>query len=315
METHVKYIISLFGLTAKGVNREKFGFLVATDQGSVALQKSNTTEENVEAILFQHEVKEFLYREGFDQTDRFYVTEKNLPYYKTSDDVYTASLTFAAPKVDFAKKQDFLTVVEHLGKMHKILMGANFAHKPKRRQEAIPPQKALENLATHRKKLMKAGKFSEFDMLFLRGYEKFAPHISSVSIAGGALGDNNYICHNLLKEENIYMADRPIFSNFATAGYGHYLSDLTYMVKRYLKAEPDGDLPLADIFGAYKAGHAEADINKDFFTAKLLYPDKFIKIARDYYSKNRSFAPKAYLARMEESLARGNALDGYIQKQ
>ncbi|MCL2235232.1 MAG: hypothetical protein FWB98_02190 [Defluviitaleaceae bacterium] len=316
METHTKYIASLFGLTAKNANREKFGFLCETEeQGFVLVQKTIATDENSENILFQHQVKEHLYKKGFTQIDRFFVTEQGgTPCLKSSGDLFTVARGFNKPKADYAQKDQLLAVVAELGKIHKISEGVKFDGEPKKRREATSPEKALGLLSSQKKKLMKAGRFSEFDMIFLKAYEKFEPYIQAWGgIPKDVLGNNNYICHNLLKEENIFMEDKPIFTNFVAASYGHYLTDLVYLVKRYLKAEPQGDLPMADIFEAYKKGHPEALLDQDFFKAKLMYPDKFIKVAKEFYSKNRSFAPKAYLTQMEECLERGIALENYLQ--
>lgn len=316
MESHIKYIASLFGVEAKNITREKFGFLCKTDQGVVVVQKNPATEENMESVLFQHEVKEHLHQSGFVNACRFLLTKENLPYHRTGGDFFAVLTASTAPPADFTNKNQLLAVVESLGRMHKILAGVKFNHKPKRQQDLMLPEKDLSSLTSYKKKLMKAGKFSEFDMLFLKAYEKSAPHISAwASIPKDVLGNNNYICHNLLKEENIHMEEVPFFTNFFGCCYGHYLSDLVYIIKRYLKAEPQGDLPLADIFDAYKKGHPEADMEQDFFAAKLLYPNKLIKVAKDYYSKNHRFVPKAYLSRMEESLERVVALEEYLQAQ
>jgi hypothetical protein len=88
---------------------------------------------------------------------------------------------------------------------------------------------------------------------------------------------------------------------------------LVYIVKRYLKAGPKGDLPLNEILSAYQTHHPMEDFDFDFFIAMLAYPDKFVKLAKDYYSKKRSFAPKTYLARMEEVFVRGQALEEFLQ--
>lgn len=313
MDTFVQNVAAAFGLVNRSVTREKFGLLCNTDKGLVMLQKVQGTPANIENILFGHEIKEYLVANGFEGIDRFFVSQQQLPYHKTGADVFTAARAIRADNADFTDKTQFLDVVANIGKMHKILAGMTFPAQPKKRAEPPPAQKALGALAVYRKKLMKAGKFSDFDMMFLKGYEKFVPHILQNDI----LGHDKYICHNLLKEENIYMQDArtPIFTNFATAGYGHYLSDLVYVVKRYLKANPNGDLPLETIAQTYTTNHPATCFDTKQLKALLQYPDKFVKITKEYYSKKRSFAPKAYLTRMQECLSRGEVLEDYLKLQ
>jgi spore coat protein I len=300
------------------MSRARFGHLCNTSRGLVLIQrlpKSQAGAMQEENILFQHEVKEYLFDSGFGETDRFFLAGGR-PYHKVGEDIFIAAAAFDVRGADFTNREDFLAIVAELAKMHRILEDVKFSAKPQRRMQAAAPDKACEVLAGYRKKLMKAGKFSEFDMLFLKAFEKFEPKMAAwAGFPKDILGNNKYICHNLLKEENIYMGDRPIFTNFGMAGHGHYLHDLVYIVKRYLKIQPQGDLPLGDILKAYETHHPMQDFDIDFFAAMLSYPDKFVKLTNDYYSKKRSFAPKTYLARMEECLTRGQALEDYLRNE
>jgi len=275
------------------------------------IQKVQVFADAPENILFQHEVKEYLFASGFGGTDRFFLSAAGLPYNKAGGEYFTATKAFNAPKADFTREEDFLAIVAKLAEMHKTLKGAEISCVPKKRSEPPEPAKALEILSGYKKRIMKAGKFSEFDMLFLKGCEKFMPYISDCR-----LGHNNYICHNLLKEENIYIAEaaKPIFTNFGSAEPAHFLYDLAYIIKRYLKADPSGKIPLSAVLETYNNHHAMIDFDLGFFKSMLLYPDKFINLARNYYSKKRSFAPKTYLARIDECFLRLQALEDYLMR-
>jgi len=317
VEGFINNIAAAFGLSCKTVTREKFGTICNTQKGLVRIQKTGFNQGNIDAVMFGHEVKEHLWRNKFEGIDRFFVTESGLPYHKVADEIFTASIAYSAKNAQYAQPKDFLSVVDSLGKMHKILAQPNFVSQPRKKQKDILPQKAMEVLEGYKKKLLRLGKFSEFDMLFLKGCDIFMPHITAMGdIDCFRLEHNDYICHNLLKEENVYIVDgKPIFTNFANASYGHYSNDLVYIVKRYLKVHPAGDLPLSDVFDAYKNAHCTGyDIDEKVFRTMLLYPDKFIKVARDYYIKKRSFAPKNYLTHMEESFARNTDAEAYLQR-
>jgi hypothetical protein len=337
VESFVQNIAAGFGLKCKSITREKFGHICATTcHGPVMIQKVQAHIRCPENLLFQHEVKEYLYANDFGPIDRFFLSvggsgessAEGLPYHKVGEDFFTATMAFNAPKADFTQEEDFLAIISRLALMHKILGGAlgaaetsgtaeasgvtgsKISSMPKKRNEQIVPSKALEILSGYKKRIIKSGKFSEFDMLFLNGYEKFAPYISNCK-----LGHNNYICHNLLKEENIYIAKHPIFTNFSAAEPAHYLYDLAYIIKRYLKTDPHGKVPLGAVLETYNSQHSLTDFDLDFFKAMLLYPDKFINLARSYYSKKRSFAPKTYLTRIDECFLRIQSLEKYLEPE
>ncbi|MCL2575069.1 MAG: hypothetical protein FWE33_01425 [Defluviitaleaceae bacterium] len=314
MEGFINNIAAAFGLSCKTISREKFGNICNTNKGLVRIQKWQANQIHTDNILFAHEVKEHLVKQDFDGVDRFFVASAGLPYHKNGDEIFTATVAYNSHKAEFANPQDFLATVASLGEMHKILTNPNFTATPKKKLEPVPANKAYDTITSFKKKMLKAGKFSEFDMLFLKGYDKFSTHIIAWNALGNdILGHNKYVCHNLLKEENIHIEAKPIFTNFVNAGFGHYLHDLVYIIKRYLKAHPMGEIPLADVIKAYKTGNDTQDFDIETFKALLLYPDKFIKISRDYYSKKRSFAPKTYLTHIEQCFERGNAIENYLR--
>lgn len=299
------------------IYKDKFGHVCITARGPVRIQRTgtghvhgqNTHDNGIEAILFQHEIKEHLHKNGFI-VDRFLISSRDAPYFRAEvGDVYTACLVQTGPNIDFTDALGFLDAVKHVAKMHQTLLEASFIAAPAKKAKTkidCDAAKLLGNLTSLKKKLLKTGKFSDFDMLFLRGYEMFAPHIVN---AGDACNDEKHICHNLLKEENIYrQANGQIaITNFSEASKIHYLHDVAYIIKRYIKAKPHEIMPIGKILEEY-ASHCQISLDDRLFSRILLYPDKFIKVTIDYYSKKRSFAPNTYISRMQECLRVGAVL-------
>ena len=308
-----------FNLRYTKFTRDKFGSICVTNQGLVRIRKSDkgpSNQENsvIRDILFQHEVKEYLYANGL-AVDRFLISSQNHPYFRSGDDIYTAAYVYNT-EVDFSSQKTFLEVISYVAKMHNLLSNTKIsAEKPKSKQKNnVCTEKILENATQNKKKLLKSGKFSEFDMFFLKGYEKLAPHIAAFgALPKDFLDNKDYICHNLLKEENIYFQDgQTILTNFSEVGMNHYLHDLAYIIKRYVKGQYADFAPLNKILEVYKASHPTADFAPQTLKRILLYPDKFIKVTTDYYSKKRSFAPKTYLSRIEDCLNTNEILTKYI---
>ena len=322
MESTVLSVAQGFNLkyTKSKVYKDKFGHVCITPQGAVRIQRGSGrrlhshghgaksgSDMDVFAILFQHEVKERLHESGF-AVDRFLISSHDMPYFKADGDVYTACFVQSGVNINFTDGPAFLDVVAHIAKMHHALSRANIdavsARASKNNSEAAR-KSTLANIESLKKKLLKSGRFSDFDMLFLRGYEKFAPHI----VAFGDESGHEHICHNLLKEENIYMQGDSQFAitNFAETAQAHCLHDLAYIIKRYIKAKPMEIMPIGRILDIY-AANCLMPLDDALFRRILLYPDKFIKVTNDYYSKKRSFAPNTYITRMQECLRAGTVL-------
>lgn len=319
MESTILSVAQGFNLkcTKSKVFKDKFGHVIATTQGSVRIQRVGSRrgqsqgyaarDNNIAAILFQHEVKEHLHNRGF-AVDRFLISSDGMPFFKTDGvdgDAYTACYTQTGPNIDFTRGNGVLDVAVHIAKMHAALDDANIVATPtKKIGVGGDVAKLQETLASLKKKLLKTGRFSDFDMLFLRGYEMLAPHITTPD----GRHDEKHICHNLLKEENIYkQSNRIAVTNFSETAQAHNLHDLAYIIKRYIKAKPQETIPISKILQAY-AANCPKPLDEALLRRILLYPDKFIKVTIDYYSKKRSFAPNTYISRMQECLRVGTVL-------
>jgi len=264
-------------------------------------------------ILFQHEVKEHLGASGLG-VDGFMISVNGTPYFAVGDDIFIATEVCGGSSGDFANGPGFLDIIARVAHMHHILAGAKITGGAIGAKFGQNTGRHMESLGQLKRKLLKAGKFSEFDMHFLRGYEEFGPHIEAYGhINKDPLTNEGYVCHNLLKEENIYInSGEIILTNFSEAARAHYLFDLSYIVKRHIKAAGVDAVPLVDILDIYCKNHPNCGFDEEIFRRILLYPDKFIKVAIDYYSKKRSFAPKTYLSRIEECFRTKDALLKYI---
>ena len=339
MESSIASAAQGFNLKCTRIYRDKFGYICATDKGLVRIQRPDRGQmvhaQNNQAssgssssssfdnsllahILFQHEVKEYLHDKGL-RVDRFIISVQAQPYLKMGDDCFVASYaqTPGFNNADFTDDKVFLAIVACVAQMHSHLSAAEFKAKPKtKRRIAADAAKQAENLETLKRKLLRGGKFSEFDMHFLKGCERFIRHIEAYAdIPAGKLNFPKYVCHNLLKEENIYHdGNEAWITNFSEAGYANYLFDLAYIIKRRIKARPPQALPLGSILDAYLAHHHHGGdgFDKEIFRRILLYPDKFVKVSMDYYSKKRSFAPKTYLTRIEECFRTDDAMMEYV---
>ena len=72
-------ILREFSLNGHFVHREKSGYVCATDQGPVLVQKARADKT---ALCLAHYVKERLSDFGFFETDRFLQSDRNLPFFE-----------------------------------------------------------------------------------------------------------------------------------------------------------------------------------------------------------------------------------------
>ena len=312
VDAFIQNVAADFGLKCQKISRERFGYLCTTSNGMVLIQK--IPKPQLENILFAHQVKLFLLEKDFGTIDaNFTSIHTNEPYTQAGGDIFTATVAHCAKNADFSDYETFLSVIGRLATFHNLLKNIQFDHSPKKTDKLDSPDTTITYIQGQKRKIMKSGKFSDFDMLFLSAYEEFEKHILQTGFFSYKNGHNNYICHNLLKEENTYIADQPTFVNFARASYGHFSDDLMYIIKRHLKVDPTSTLPLAAILEAYNKNHDISNYCTETFAQLLQFPDKFVKLSKDYYIKKRSFAPKAYITRMQDCIQRGTIIQNWLK--
>jgi len=317
-----------FNIKCTRIFRDKFGYICASDKGAVRLQRpsrsqavmahgayaaADQTSALLDYITFQHDVKEQLHASGIG-VDRFLISTQGTPYFMLGGDCFVAAYAQSGSNASFTDPAEFLEVVATIAKMHAAV---TIKEEVPWFIKAADASKQLANLATLKRKLLRTGKFSEFDMLFLKGCDALIGHITkSADVADNPLDKSSFFCHNLLKEENVYSDDgnsgTVVITNFSECGRGHYLFDLAYLIKRCLKAQPAQVAPLGAVLDTYHKHHPAANFHEGDFHHILLYPDKFVKVTADYYSKKRSFAPKTYISRIEECLLANDEMKKYI---
>jgi len=293
-----------FNFKCKKIQKEKSGIVIATDQGAKLLLRSRAC---IDAIMYCHDVKEFLFDKGII-TDRFHLSAHGLPYLITGGETYLLTDYYNCPDGLFADSAAFLAIISELAKIHSALK-FNTVSRPAQPRPLLGDEadKSIGNLRATRKKLLKTGRFTDFDMMFLKGLDFFGNSLDNwIQLNNGseimALKAEGiaFVCHNLLKEENINNNNGKItIINFAEASPGHYIYDLAYIIKRYILSAPPA-LSLHQILESYTTHNEISRIEIKFLRELLLFPDKFIKIADSYYFKKRPFVPKAFSLRMEE---------------
>ena len=305
-------IAKAFDFDYKTISREKYGILCHGASGYKKILRYNLKDMPPEDITFVHKAKETLYESGFKNIDRFLISD-GLPYIIKADDVFLVTDLISLNEANFNNPAEFLDIVKNLAQMHSLWINMGIA-KGIDYPNNFENSRALTRVRGYRNKVMKGGHFSDFDMLFIEGEKSLTPYIEQYTALSDDFGllfqtarEQGQVCHNLLKEENIInTGDGHYFTNFMRARPYPCIYDLVYIIKRYLRALQQpvaASLTLDEIAEAYSKSNPHFEYNKELLCAMLLYPDKFIKISDQYYSKKRGFVPIAYMQRLKDIIS------------
>ena len=313
MDSVCAAVLRAFDLKGKSAVRGKAGFVCATDAGAVDVLRAGQPPER---IWFRHAVQEHLHQSGFTGAGRLRLTAEGEPFTITAGEIYVVQPHMPHREVRFTDAEEWRRTLRAVGRMHALLRDADFPYAP----VYDPPdadslhRKHMDALNGYKKRILKKGKYSEFDVLFLRMADEQAAALAAWhEAARSPLYDEQaaeararrFVCHNLLKEENLLAGGDEVYvRNFAECAPGHPADDLAALLRRYVKAVPDAPVSFAESLEIYSAENPLSDGMLAYLRAALAFPDKFLKLCAKYYDRNRTWTPGAFTARMEET-ARG----------
>ena len=316
-------VIKGFGIKHRYITKERATYVCHTDAGKKIIRRVNLEPKH---ILFQHEVKRHLYKNGFQNLDMYITSLQNRPYFEWNNERYVMTEPISGKSVDFQKKDDFRKVIIGVANFHKISDNTPLAensniYKNDNLKEVF--ERKIHDLANIKKKLRKTKNLSDFDVIFIKNYDYYM----NLMIHAKELLENsayehltseaklkNSICHNFLKEENLFFDAKGelILSNFSEASIDSCIIDLAELIKRYVKVLPEDHLNLNEILELYTSVHSLNSAELQALQPLLLFPNKFLKICSQYYSKKRSWVPSALNSRMQVLISQKNITEKFL---
>ena len=323
MESISAIILRAFDLKCLNTVKHKSSFICKTDKGRMCVLRA---PQDTAQIWFRYHVKEHLHRCGFTGVERLCLSAMGTPFASYDGETFVVMPHLGHREASFADADEWRQIVRTTAQMHFLCRDIDFADGSfcAASNPHVRGRADADALNGYKRRILKKGKYSEFDLLFLRTFDENMAALSQWLKATATPAfttllneaqTQHFVCHNSLKEENILVAPDGTVSirNFAECAPGHFLFDLAALVKRYMKSLPAVPVPLDEVLDIYHRENPLCDDALAFLRAALIFPDKYIKLCAQYYDRNRTWTPGAFISRMEE-LARGmSTAKGYLQ--
>jgi CotS family spore coat protein len=322
-------ILKDFGLKCRSTRKEKGRYVCSTDKGVFIVGKAFAAEE---PLLLAHYIKEGLHTAGFADTDRFLTAENGEPFVRFEDGCYTAAAYIKGREARFDDFVQFRQILTKIARMHRITGRPGFYEKFPGKPgvcleygEFMPDggfEKQKSRLRAFKKTVMRQGRLSDFDVMFLKYYDSYERRLNRSMEICAEPGVRDLLtvqqaprtfAHNSLKEETVLISEgRAFITAFEDGSNDHFLYDLSSVIKRHLRAGSYMDLP--EIIEMYCVENPLSKEELKALYAILLLPDKFYKVCIKYYSKKRTWTPGSFDAVMEDISGRGDADEVYVSK-
>lgn len=318
MDPIIMKIAAGFNIKPTAITKSKYYYIIRTSKGSYTLRHSQCDGDKLKKI---HEIKTRLSEQGLEHIEKYYMSVQGNPYYYYDSCYYILSDYYNCGELNLQSTSEVSSAVSALATAHSLAKGYIF-------EKPIDLYTLYSN-KTHRlmqikKKISNKNHLSDLDVLFLRNYDYY------YGLCGQALNqlkEINYtapiegtsFCHNAYKEDNILISHGNVYiTNWERMSNCHFTYDLVYFINRYIKKvvfPMSDDMPtlsFADILSIYNDNNLLEEYEMGILQAQLIFPDKYLQICDEYYTKNRSWAPVSITSHLKEITVQKEFYADYI---
>ncbi len=315
MEERIADLLAQYDLVVYRAGRVKGSWLLETDRGLMSLGSCNYSEGK---IKFEQKVKQFAVEQGFEEVD-LYVPNREQGYLVQGpyNEQFVMRNWFYGEECDAKEKEHVLKAVETLAKLHCCLDGLElteeekeFCMQPKLTEAFERRNKELRRVRTYirskkQKSLFEQNFLSQFDAQFARAeqtteqlnadeYERYY----DAQVARGSMLHGNYTHHSVL----LLSEDTMAVTDFDKAVTGIQIQDF-YLLFRKMMEKWEWDVSLGDsMLSVYNRVRPITNEEQKFLKLMLLYPEKFWKVANQYYNNRKSWIPEKNMQKLLQTM-------------
>lgn len=307
MQEYELSVLDQYNIDVTGTRKTRGAVLCDASQGLFLLKEVSVAESRIPVLS---ELYEYLAQQGYENTDRI-VPNKEGNYVSCLEDggKYILKRWFAGRECDVRKPGELLEASGNLAKLHMLMQKELTAN-------VLPAEHMKNEYMRHNRELKKVRKFmrsqspkGEFEFAFLKCfdqmyqwaqaarelleqsgydelYQKSAEHFCMVH------GEYNY--HNILMKQaepghQKAMASIGFTTNFDKFKKDVQVEDLYYFLRKVMEKHGWKERLGDNMLNAYSAIKPLTAAETEYIKIRLVYPEKFWKVANSYYHSNKAW--------------------------
>ena len=297
MQEFEQKLLEQYDVEVNSTRKVRGAVLCETNKGLFLLKEVTISEKRIPALL---EIYTYLYDQGNYQID-YMIKNCDGVYISTLDNGnrYILKKWFAGRECDIKKTREIYEAVRNLAKLH-IFMHHEMEY------EVREGMKIDEKYNRHNRELKKIRKFTrkatpkgEFEFAFLQQFDQMYEWAEA---ALKEIEQSDYeelyreemerfsMIHGEYNYHNIIMTKEGIMTtNFEKFRRDIQIEDLYYFLRKVME-KSGWKLRLGDgMLNAYSAIQPLTQKEIEYLKIRLIYPEKFWKIANTYYYRNKAW--------------------------
>lgn len=297
MQDYELSILEQYPIIVKSTRKTRGAFFCDTDQGFLLLRESGMSKRRILAVqkLCSH-----LEEEGYARTDQL-IPNQTGEYVSTSEEGrnYILKRWFRGRECDIRKGKELLEGTANLAHLHRFMTeipeGENAA-KCSIRDEYARHNQQLKKI---RKFMRNQSPLGEFEMEFLKCFDRIFQWAEAAFEEAQDMPcdrlfqecrEKGMMIHGDYNYHNILMTDDGIATtNFDRSGYHIQAEDVYYFLRKAMEKQGWNIRAGGHMLDAYDAIRPLTREEEGYLKLRLIYPEKFWKLADSYYRSNKAW--------------------------
>lgn len=319
-------LLEQYNVAVNSTRKTRGAILCDTDKGLLLLREVGIAQSRVPALV---ELYEYFAEQGYTDMD-WPIRNKEEEYVTRLPDGtgYMLKHWVAGRECDIRRPAEILSAAGNLAKLHLLMQ--------KELENQVPCASHLKDeYVRHNRELKKVRRYvrgvspkGEFESMFLKYFDQMFEwadaavaslensdydqlYANSIQSSHMAHGEYNY--HNILVPQT--MADhRMVTTNFERFKKDIQIEDLYYFLRKVMEKQGFKERLGDNMLNAYSAIKPISQSEMAYLKIRMIYPEKFWKIANSYYRSNKAWISVKNIEKMHTAVRQTREKELFLDK-
>lgn len=299
-------LLEQYGLEVTSVRRARGAYLLETPQGLRILSDYSGSEHKAQ---FQNRVMRQIRESGYESVDLLLPNQEGELVVKDwEENRYVVKEWYAGRECDTANEQEILRAVCNLAQLHRVMY---LAEEPEF-EKSFTAQTVLEELRAQNAELKKIRSYvrkkntkGDFERLFLNCFSVYFEQAEEAEHrlaeqAFAQMAVHGSVCHGDYDHHHVLMSAEGIATtNFENCRFDYQVNDFYRFLRKILEKHDWNQRLGQRMLEAYTRIRPLPKEERELLYVRMLYPEKFRKLANHYYSGNKAWISRRFLDKLE----------------
>lgn len=319
-------VLEQYEIEVTGTRRGRGSYICETNMGKKLLADYSGSEKK---LAFVNQVLAELDSQEYPFTDMVLQDKEGKLITKDRDEnMYILKDWYEGRECDTRSTADLETAVQTLAQLHQKMIFLPKEGQEIQRYESVP---LSEELQRHNRELRKIYSFiqrrkrkNEFEVQFLNCFSMFYEQAKEAQERAAASGcevlrqanlEKGCLCHGSFHQHNIYfLGRRQVFvSNFEKCRYDVQVSDLYQFLRKMMEKQDFDPYVGSMLLEAYDKIKTLDRNERDYIAIRMFYPEKFWKLANQYYNRGKVWIPWKSSGKLEMLIAQQERRNEFLK--